>query len=193
MGDDFLLFGSSIKDLEEQIEKLMTLCATINLKLAPSKFRLSTAVKFGGTIISSNRIKEGNVIFIDPPDQRIIAVTKMRNPKTKRELRILCGMVSSLGEWFPNVQFNMTNLRLGCAEMRRFEWNKAMEEEFLAVKNIFTKQIRLSPLDVDKKINIATDGANSSGIGFVVFQNENDLNPGKNVKIIKANSSGLIW
>merc|ERR1712030_246706 len=71
--DDFCLFGTSIEDLEEQIEKLMKLCAKINLKLAPSKFRLSTAVKFGGTVISSKRIREGNVIFIDPPDQRIIA------------------------------------------------------------------------------------------------------------------------
>ena len=84
------------KDLEEQIEKLMKMCAKINLKLAPSKFMLSNAVKFGGTIISSQRIKDGNVIFIDPPDQRIIAVTEMRQPKTKRELRTLCGMISSL-------------------------------------------------------------------------------------------------
>ena len=75
--------------------------------------------------------------------------------------------------------------------MRRFEWNKAMEEEFLAVKHIFTHQIRLSPLDVNKRINIATDGANSSGIGFVIFQNADDLQQGKDVKIIKANSSGL--
>merc|ERR1712030_273193 len=90
--DDFCLFGTSIEDLEEQIEKLMKLCATINLKLAPSKFRLSTAVKFGGTIISSKRIKEGNVILIDPPDQRINAVTEMRNPRTKKELRALCGI-----------------------------------------------------------------------------------------------------
>ena len=66
-----------------------------------------------------------------------------------------------------------------------------MEEEFLAVKYIFTHQIRLSPLDVNKRINIATDGANSSGIGFVVFQNAKDLELGKDVKIIKANSSGL--
>ena len=125
--DDFCLFGSSIKDLEAQIEKLMKMCAKINLKLAPSKFKLSNAVKFGGTVISSQRIKDGHVIFIDPPDQRIVAVTEMRNPKTKRELRTLCGMISSLGDWFPNVQFNMANLRAGCAEMRRFEWNKAMD------------------------------------------------------------------
>merc|ERR1712030_48550 len=96
----------------------------------PSKFKLSKAVKFGGTVISSQRIKEGSVIFIDPPDQRIIAVTEIRNPRTKRELRTLCGMVSSLSDWFPNVQFNMTNLRLGCAENTRFQWNQAMEDEF---------------------------------------------------------------
>ena len=85
----------------------------------------------------------------------------------------------------------MANLRAGCAEMRRFEWTKVMQEEFQAVKHIFTHQIRLSPLDMNKKINIATDGANSAGIGFVVFQNSNDLEEGKDVKIIKANSSGL--
>ena len=135
----------------------MKICSKINLKLAPSKFKLSNNVKFGGTIISSQRIKDGHVIFIDLPDQRIVAVTEMRNHRTKKELRTLFGMNSSLGEWFPAVQFNMANLRAGCAEMRRFEWNKAMQEEFLAVKHIFTHQIRLSPLDMNKRINIATD------------------------------------
>ena len=46
-----------------------------------------------------------------------------------------------------------------------------MEEEFNAVKKVFTHQIRLSLFDVEKRINIATDGANSSGVGFVLFQN----------------------
>ena len=157
----------------------MKMCSSINLKLAPSKFKLSSAVKFGGTITSSQRIKDGHVIFIDPPDQRIVAVTEMINPRTKKELRTLCGMISSLGEWFPSIQFNMANLRAGCAEMRRFEWTKVMQDKFQAVKHIFTHQIRLSPLDMNKKINIATDGANSAGIGFVVFQNANDLEEGK--------------
>ena len=49
--DDFCVFGKTLKDLEIQIEKLVKLCRRINLKLAPSKFSLSIAVKFGGTII----------------------------------------------------------------------------------------------------------------------------------------------
>ena len=43
-------------------------------------------------------------------------------------------------------------------------------------------------MDTNKRINIATDGANSA---FVVFQNNDDLQVGKDVKILKANSSGL--
>ena len=35
--------------------------------------------------------------------------------------------------------------------MKRFEWTKIMETEFQAVKHIFTHQIRLSPLEMDKK------------------------------------------
>ena len=55
----------------------MKMCEDINLKLSPSKFKLSSAVKFGGTIISSQKIKDGHMIFLDLPDQRIVAVTEM--------------------------------------------------------------------------------------------------------------------
>ena len=92
----------------------------------------------------------------------------MNTPRTKKELRTLCRMISSLGDWFPAIQFNIKNLRSGCSEMKRFEWTQIMENEFKAVKHIFTHQIRLSPLDINKKINLATDGANSAGIGFVL-------------------------
>merc|ERR1712002_1011205 len=85
--DDFCLFGRTLKDLEAQIDKLAKLCKKINLKLAPSKFSLSTAVKFGGTIISAEKIKENSVIFLDPPDNRILAVTEMEKPKKKTMFR----------------------------------------------------------------------------------------------------------
>merc|ERR1712215_148898 len=116
----------------------MVMCAKMNLKLSPAKFRIANAVKFGGTIIST-----------------------------------------------------MKNLRAGCAENKKFEWNKLMENEFKQLKQVFKNQIRLSPLDPSKRINIATDGANSTGVGFVIFKNGDDNEVGKNVRIIKANSSSL--
>ena len=118
--DDFCLYGNSIEELEHQITKLMKMCSDINLKLSPSKFKLSSAVKFGGTIISSQKIKDGHVIFLDLPDKIIVAVTEMKTPRTTKELRTLCGMISSLGDWFPAIQFSIKNLRSGCSEMKRF-------------------------------------------------------------------------
>ena len=85
----------------------------------------------------------------------------------------------------------MKNLRAGCAENKKFEWTKLMENEFKQVKQVFKNQIRLSPLDPSKRINIITDGANSTGVGFVIFQNGDDNEVGKNVRIIKANLSSL--
>ena len=43
--DDFWVFGKTLKDLEIQIDKLAKLCRRINLKLAPSKFSLSTSLE----------------------------------------------------------------------------------------------------------------------------------------------------
>ena len=66
-----------------------------------------------------------------------------------------------------------------------------MQMEFQKVKQIFTKQIRLSPFNPDRKINILIDGANSSGVGYVFYQNLNDEEPNGEVTIVNANSSAL--
>merc|ERR1712215_242924 len=74
--DNFLLFSETLQGLEEQIGKLIRLCKRINLKLSPTKFTLSKAVKFGGTVISAEKIKGKEIIFLDLPDQRILAITE---------------------------------------------------------------------------------------------------------------------
>ena len=155
--DDFCLFRKTLKDLEAQIDKLAKLCKKINLKLAPSKFSLSTAVKFGGTIISAEKIKENSVIFLDPPDNRILAVTEMEQPKTKKDVQRLCGMISSLKPWFPSINFSTKALRGACASTSKFIWTPEMNLEFEKVKIIFTDQIRLSPFNPDREINILID------------------------------------
>ena len=50
--------------------------------------------KFGSTIISAEKIEENSVIFLDPPDNRILTVTEMEKPKTRKDVQRLCGMIS---------------------------------------------------------------------------------------------------
>ena len=65
--DNFLLFSDTLQGLEEQIKKLIKLCRKINLKLSPSKFTLSDSVKFGGTIISAEKIQKTTYNLPRPP------------------------------------------------------------------------------------------------------------------------------
>ena len=64
-----------------------------------------------------------------------------------------------------------------------------MQQEYEAIKKIFKDQIRLSPFNPNKPINILTDGASSSGIGFVFYQ-PTDIST-QEVTIVQANSSAL--
>ena len=134
-------------------------------------FTLSTSVKFGGTIISSEKIENQQIVFLDPPDSRVLAITEMPEPKMKKELQSVCGMISSMCGWFPNIIFSTGSLRLGYAHGVKFEWTPNVQNEFDKVKQIFQDQIRLSPYDPSKELNILTDGANNAGISFVLYQN----------------------
>ena len=82
-----LLYSSTVKGLEEQIGKLMKLCKRINLKLSPAKFSLSEAVKFGGVIISAEKIKDQSIIFLDPPGARILVLTESTARRPKKSFR----------------------------------------------------------------------------------------------------------
>ena len=87
-------------------------------------------------------------------------------------------MVSSLKAWFLSVSFSNKKLRAGTTEGTKFVWTPNMQMEFEQIKKIFQDQIRLSPFDPKKGMNISTDGASSKGVGFVFYQNPNENKPG---------------
>merc|ERR1711888_568481 len=92
---------------------------------------------------------------------------------------------------FPSINFSTDALRKGCAHTSKFIWTPEMELEFEKVKLIFTDQIRLSPFNPNRDIDILIDGANSVGVGFCFYQNVDDERPGEEVTIVNANSSAL--
>ena len=189
--DDWLVSGRSLEEVEQKLEKLMKFCKDLFLKLNPDKLVFSTEVEFGGTIISSNTISQEEVIFIDPKDKRIKAFSDMKKPKSKKEVQVFCGLLASLQGWFPALPINISNLRRATAGSTKLVWNNLLEEEYTAVKNIMSTEIRLSPYNQEKTLNLVIDGASSIGVGFVLFQFLDDNKPEKGAVIIAANSSML--
>lgn len=189
--DDWLLSGRTLEELQGKMEKLLTFCQSKNLKLNPEKLLVSEEVEFGGTVISAEKVNGEEIIFIDPKDKRVAAFTDMPKPKTKKEVQIFCGLLSSLQAWFPAIALKIPNLRKATASKTKFVWTQLLEEEYVAVKGVMETQIRLSPYDPSKKLRLVIDGASSAGVGFVLFQWVDEKDPGKGACIVAANSSML--
>ena len=51
--DDILCSAKDIKQLEERMKKLLTICRNLNMKIAPSKLQLGPSVVFGGVLIEA--------------------------------------------------------------------------------------------------------------------------------------------
>ena len=88
----------------------MEWCKRINLKLSPRKFKINSTVKFGEMVVSAEKIQNQSIVFLDPPDGRILALTDMKRPETKREVQILCGCIAALQAWTPNIPYSISNL-----------------------------------------------------------------------------------
>ena len=109
--DDILLFGKTLKELEEKIEVFVKFCEEKNLKLKPSKMVISEEVEFAGTIVEAETVQNEDIVLIQPRDKRIRAFLELKKPTTKKEIQIWCGMLSSLQKWYPSLPLNLSRLR----------------------------------------------------------------------------------
>ena len=94
--DDISLFGRTLEELKKKLEVFLGYCEEKNLKVKPSKMVISEEVEFAGTAFRAETIQEDDVVNILPRDKRIKAFMELKKPETKKEIQVLCGMMSSL-------------------------------------------------------------------------------------------------
>ena len=67
-----------------------------NLKLKPSKMTIEDEVEFAGAKIRAETVENEDVVSILPRDKRVKAFFALKKSETKKEILVLCGMLSSL-------------------------------------------------------------------------------------------------
>ena len=122
--DDVLICGRDMEDLGNKMHTFLDFCKEKNIKLKPSKFRIATEVEFGGCIISRETLEES--AFIEPKNNRILALEELRKPQTRRDLQVFAGMVLSLQNWYPSLPLVIPNIRRACGGKVRLEWDAVM-------------------------------------------------------------------
>ena len=74
-------------------------------------------------------------------------------------------------------------IRKAMAAKGRFIWTDAMDQEYNTVRKTMLTQIKLTPLDEKKTLRLMIDGASTDGVGFVLFQWVNRMDPVKGAEI----------
>ena len=100
-------------------------------------------------------------------------------------------MIASLSAWFPAVNLSCPLMRKTTQGAEKLKWTPDLESEYLITRKIMKKEIRLSPYNPDKWLNLVIDGASSRGIGFLCYQLVDEDDPSKGANIIQAGASLL--
>ena len=114
--DDWMLFARNMVELE----KFLQFAAKKNLKLKTKQFVIGSQVEFGGSVLTMEKVKNQELIFITRRGKRIKAFEKLRKPQNKKDCQIFNGMLSSLSRWNPTVALEIPMIRKTTASKGKF-------------------------------------------------------------------------
>ena len=125
-------------------------------------------VYFASTTTKADTVENEDVESILPRTKRIKAFFELKKPETKKEIQVMCGMLSSLQIWNPSVPLNLAILRKACASKDKILRTEKLEDEYNNSMEIMKTRIKLSPYDTTKRLCLMIDGAKTVGTGFVL-------------------------
>ena len=115
---------------------------------------ISEEVEFAGTAIRAETVENEDVVSILPRDKRVKAFMDLKKPETKKEVQVMCGMLSSLQQWVPSLPLNLSMLRKATVGEGKLIWTDEFEVEYHPAVNIMKNRIKLSPYDPTKRLRL---------------------------------------
>ena len=82
----------------------------------------------------------------------------LKKPETKKEMQVMCGMISSLQQWNPSLPLNLSMLRKQTVRKGKIKWTDELEVEYQNAIDIMKTRIKLSPYDPRKRLPLIIDG-----------------------------------
>ena len=170
--DDILTSATSVKQLEERLKKLLTLCRNRNMKLSPSKFQIGSSVVFGGTVIEAQHQKGDSkkTVFLSPTQQKLDAFLDFPTPSCKKDVQSIMGAAAQLNRWTPGLMLLSPNLQNLTGNSTPFFWNNDLQKELDGMKVALRQIVKLTPLDTSKDLLVWSDAAPSEGMAHMPAQ-----------------------
>ena len=160
--DDILIYSKTEAQHVEDVKKVLTALASVNLKLEPEKCNFhQQKVTFLGYILSTEGVQ------IDP--EKVRAILDYPEPKDVKELQAFLGTINfnrRFIQGFSQIAAPLTSLT---KKDLPYEWKKEQQESFDKLKLACTKTPALRTFESGKDIRIETD-ASDTAIGACLLQ-----------------------
>ena len=128
IADDFLVFGSDVREHDQNLRAFLRRCRENNVVLSAAKLVLQKEeVPFVGHLASSEGLQAS--------PEKVRAITKMPEPVDVPGVRRFLGMVQYLAKFLPALSDMTSPLRELTKKNVEFTWQKAQQKAFDEIKN----------------------------------------------------------
>lgn len=165
--DDILVYGSTQKIHDENLERLFKKAQEVNLKFNKSKCQFSLPqISYVGHIFDRHGIS--------PDKSKIEAIIEMPKPKDIKELQRFLGMVNYLGSYIPNLSEETSILRDLLKKKNVWQWTENHDQQFNKLKSLICQSPTLIHYDVKKPVRMSVD-ASKNAVGAVIFHEKHPI------------------
>ena len=167
--DDVLIFSETWTDHLKHIRETLETLRKANLTAKPSKCHIGfRTINFLGHIVGKGNIK--------PDPIKIEKILNLTRPKTKKDVRKICGLINYYRKFIPFFSHKIAPLTslLKKENPNQIVWNEDCEIAFEEIKHALASDPILAIPDLNKEFIVRVD-ASSKAIGAVLLQKHNDI------------------
>ena len=167
--DDVLIFSETWTDHLNHMRETLETLRKANLTAKPSKCHIGfRTINFLGHIVGKGNIKPDPI-----KTEKILNLTR---PKTKKDVRKICGLINYYRKFIPFFSHKIAPLTslLKKENPNQIVWNEDCEIAFEEIKHALASDPILAIPDLNKEFIVRAD-ASSKAIGAVLLQKHNDI------------------
>ena len=167
IADDLVVFGQSVKEHDEALNRLMHVAKQYGLVFRSEKCKThQTSISFYGLLWS----KDG----MQPDPRKCDEIHNRPAPHNVQELQSFLGLVQYLAPFVPQISEKTHILRQLCRKGVEWDWTAECEKAFVKLKNEFSADLQLRYFNPSQPVEIEVD-ASTKGLGAALIQNHKPI------------------